>query len=114
MIEPGTSYTAEISTPSGLTFHASAYVPPDAEHDGQHELAEAVMRHASAMLVEHDRGIAARAADPEDRFAGIGACFDPAPTIAGNAVICHLPHGHPGAHRSQSGTEWSNVRRAGS
>lgn len=57
MSEPGTSYTAEIQTPSGLTFHASIYVPPDAEHDDQHELSEVVHMCATRMLTAHEKSV---------------------------------------------------------
>lgn len=38
----GTIYRAGITTPSGLRFEATVYVPEDAEYDDQHELAELV------------------------------------------------------------------------
>jgi len=73
--ESGTSYTSEITTPSGLTFHASIYVPPDAEHADQHELAEVAQMGASRMLATHEHSIEFRA-----RIApGAGTYADPPP-----------------------------------
>ena len=66
MSEPGTSYTAEIETPSGLTFHASIYIPPDAEHADQHESAERAAYAVTRMLTDHERGVEVRAVISDD------------------------------------------------
>lgn len=85
MSEPGTSYTAEIVTPSGLTFHASIYVPPDAEHADQHESAERAAYAVTRMLADHERGEEARNAEAARRASRCPS------------TDCYGERGHPGA-----------------
>lgn len=109
--ERGTSYTAEIETPSGLTFHASVYVPPDAEYAAMNEQAEVVELGVSHMLAVHLASDNARAetaardletsGDDEGWSRTVGACF-----VSFGAHVCVLDHGHPGAHRAENGMQW--------
>lgn len=100
MTERGTSYTAEIETPSGLTFHAGVYVPPDAEYDDQHELIDVANAGAARMV-----GMAARVARPPDTPIPLD-CYS---TWKGQ--VCALTTRHAGPHRTEdSGYVWTEAQ----
>lgn len=116
MHERGTSYTAEIETPSGLTFHASVYVPPDAEYADMNEQAEVVQMGVSRMIGSHLRGEELRehareTSGDDDAWA---ATVQPAPLTCpikyaeGDVVLecAEPPHPYNEPHRTATGLQW--------
>lgn len=104
----GTSYTAEIETPSGLAFYAEVYVPPEAEYADQHELVDVVNAGAARMV-----GMAARVPTSTDDEAW-AATVQPAPARCGAVwedvgvhLVCAKPeHGYSELHRTAAGLQW--------
>lgn len=107
----GTSYTSEIETPSGLTFHASIYVPPDAEYADQHELAEVAAFGATKMLVDVDRAEDARreAIDLAGALEAAKEALTCGEPLYDDGPRCIRRLGHPELHHAATGHQWEII-----